>query len=487
MTDAAPTPDDRPRRQHHRQLDRALEQVISLLSRQAVERELMQRSETRRHDVVEQLVERQHHAALAQRLAGFHPADIAFVLESLAPEARDLAWSLVQPVRRGAVLLETSVAVRHALIGGLPAPEIAAVVKPLDAEDIADVVGELDPELRQQVLELLDNADRADVRSMLSFPEGSVGAGMDLEYVAVRFDATLDAVQRQLRARGELPLHTSQLFVTDRRGVLCGLLPISRLVLDPPETRVADVMRPDPISFFTDDRMEDAVIVFDKYDIVSAPVINLHEQIVGRLTVDSVVEEMREQSHRERLRQVGLSDEEDLFAPVLRGAALRWPWLGLNVLTALLASRVIGAFEDVIAELVALAALMPIVASIGGNTGNQTVALVIRGLALKQLGPAQLRSMFVRELKVATINGLLWGAVLGLSALLIYHHWPLALVLTMAVMGNLWIAATAGVLVPLLLHQFGRDPVMGSSILLTALTDCMGFMIFLGLAGVFLR
>lgn len=471
---------------HHRQLEHAREQVIQLLSRQALERELMSRSENRRQDVVAQLVERQHQAALAQRLESFHPADIAFVLESLGSEARDLAWLLVRPERRGAVLLETSDAVRRALIGGMPSADIAALVAPLDADDIADLVGELPEQVRQQILNRLDNADQAEVRSMLSFPDGSVGAAMNLDYVTVREDATLEAVLRLLRRRRELPAHTSQLFVTDRKGVLRGLLPIARLLLDEPETPVADVVRRDFISFYTDDRMHDASLAFDKYDLISAPVVNMHGQVVGRLTVDQVVDDMQERAQSDRLRQVGLSEDEDLFAPVMQSARNRWPWLGLNLLTAFMASRVIGGFEDAIAQLVALAALMPMVASIGGNTGNQTVALVIRGLALKLLGAAQLRKMFVKELQVATVNGLLWGTVLGFATLLIYRQLPLSLVIAGAVLANLWVAASAGVLVPLALHHFGRDPVMGSSVLLTALTDCMGFFIFLGLAAMFL-
>jgi len=479
-------PTETPEHPHHRQLERAREQVIQLLSRQSVERELMARSENRKADVVAQLVERQHHAALEQRLARFHPADIAFVLESLPQEARDLAWTLVRPERRGAVLLECSEHVRAALVTGMPPTEIAAVVAPLDADDIADVVAELDDQVRQQVIERLDNADQADVRSMLSFPEGTVGAEMDLDYISVREDASLEAVLRLLRRRRELPPHTNQLFVTDRRGVLCGLLPLTSLMLGDPETEVAEVMRREPLSFYTDDRMQDAVIAFDRYELLSAPVVNLHDQIVGRLTVDIVVDAMQEQAQTDRLRQVGLSQDEDLFAPATRSARNRWPWLALNLATALLASRVIGAFEHTIAQLVALAALMPIVASIGGNTGNQTLALVIRGLALRLLGPAQLRKMFLKEMQIATLNGGLWGCVLGVVTLLLYRDWPLALVIGAAVLANLWIAAAAGVLIPLTLHYFGRDPVMGSSVMLTALTDCMGFFIFLGLAGLFL-
>ncbi|WP_091535360.1 magnesium transporter [Fontimonas thermophila] len=474
-------------RPHHRHLEQARAQVIELLLRQAVEKELVSRSESRRQDVVAQLVARQHQAALEQRLAHFHPADIAFVLESLPPDARAMAWSLVKPERRGAVLLEASDAVRRSIALGMSPDEIAAVVRTLDSDDIADLVSSLPEDLRHAVVERLDRTDQDEVRSVLSFPPGTVGAIMDMDFIAVREDTTLEAVQRLLRRRKTLPAHTNQLFVVDRSNTLKGLLPLSRLLLEEPETSVGEVMIRQPVYFYTDDEVRDAVDAFEKYDLISAPVVNLHQQVVGRITVDAVVDEINARAQSESLRQVGLSEEdEDLFAPIARSARRRWPWLVLNLLTAFFASRVIGAFEDIIAELVALATLMPIVASIGGNTGNQSVALVIRGLALNQLGPSQLRQILLRELQINAINGALWGAVLGLVTLAIYHHLPLAAVIAAALLLNMLVAALVGVLTPVALHRFGRDPAMGSSIILTATTDSMGFFIFLGLAAAFL-
>ncbi len=485
MSETADNSADRP---HYRHLEQARAQVIELLSRQAVERELLQRQGevTRRQDVVSQLVERQHQAALETRLASFHPADIAFVLESLQPDARELAWSLVRSDRRGAVLLETSDNVRRALVAHLPPEEIAALVAPLESDDIADLVGSLPDEVGQEVLQRLDNADQAEVRSMLSFPEGSVGATMDMEFVAVREDASLEAVQRLLRRRKTLPPHTNQVFVVDRGNRLRGLLSLSQLILGDPEEPVSVQMNRDVVYFFTDDRMRDAVDAFERYDLLSAPVVNLHDQVVGRITVDTIVDEIQERASSEGLRQVGLSEEEDLFAPALKSAKNRWPWLGINLITAFVSSRVIGAFEPIIQVIVALAALMPIVASIGGNSGNQSVALVIRGLALNQLGPNQLWRMLEKELRIAGINGLLWGVILGLATILMYHDVALAVVIAVALVLNLITASLVGVCAPVLLHRFGRDPVMGSSIILTATTDSMGFFYFLGLAALFL-
>ena len=482
MTDAA---ENHP---HHRHLEQSRAQVIELLSRQAVERELLTRSEAgSKQDVVAQLVARQQLAALAQRLDHFHPADIAFVLESLPLEARQMAWEMVRPERRGAVLIETVDSVRRSLIVDMPVEEIASLVAPLDSEDIADVLAELPGDRRQQVLEKLDRTDQAEVRSVLSFPEGTAGAIMDLDFVSVREDASLEAVHRLLRRRKQLPAHTNQLFVVDRSNHLLGLLPLSKLLLEEPEELVGAVMNQNPVYFYTDDPAREALDAFEKYDLISAPVVNLHKQVVGRVTVDTVVDEIRERAQTESLRQVGLSEaDEDLFAPVVVSAKRRWPWLAINLCTAFLASRVIGAFEHTIEVLVALATLMPIVASIGGNSGNQSAALVIRGLALGQLGSTQLRQTLTRELAIAGLNGSMWGAVLGFLTLTLYHDLKLALVIAAALMLNLMVAALIGVCAPVLLQRFGRDPAMGSSIILTASTDSMGFFIFLGLAAVFL-
>jgi magnesium transporter len=472
-------------------LEAARMQIIDLLSRHAVEREWVQRagkqgSNGHKADVVQNLVLRQQQTQLAQKIASFHPADIAFVLESLPPEARDVAWSLVAPERRGAVLLETNEAVLRALMSDMQPEALAAVLRHLDPDDIADVISDLPDDTQAEVLAKLDRSEQIEVRSVLSFPDGSVGAMMDLDFFSVREDTAIEAVLRLLRRQKKLPQDLHQVIVVDRSLHLRGVLSLEQILLSEPEAEVASVMTRDAVFFFTDEPARKAMDAFERYDLISAPVLNIHRQVVGRLPVEAVVEAISERAQAESLRQVGLSEEEDLFAPVLQSAKNRWPWLALNLLTAFVASRVIGGFEHIIEQLVALAALMPIVASIGGNTGNQTLALVIRGLALNQLGAAQLRQMFIKEFSIASVNGALWGTALGLSTWALYGQFPLALVIAAALMLNLWVAAAAGVLIPLTLHRFGRDPVMGSSVMLTALTDSMGFFIFLGLAAVFL-
>jgi magnesium transporter len=474
-------------RPHRRHLEQARAQVAELLSRQEVERSLVDRSPQRRPEVVSQLLSRQQQATLEQRLVALHPADIAYVLEGLPPDWRERAWNLVRPARRGAVLLEASDVVRRSLIHGLSPDQIASLVQPLSAEDIADLLSSLDEEKRQEVLAQLRQAEQVEVRSVLSFPEDSVGAAMVRDIVVAHEHATLQAVQRGLQRRQELPPHTNQLFVVDQQNRLRGLLPIAKLVLGQPDTVVRDEMNTDIVAFHTDDPMRDAVSAFEKYDLVSAPVLNLHGQIVGRLTVDAVVDEINERAQTEVLRQVGLSrDDEDLYVPVRRAAARRWPWLALNVCTAVVASRVIGAFEPLIAQLSALAALMPIVASIGGNAGNQSVALAVQSFSLKETGQRELLRLLLREVSIAAINGAVWGLLLGVLAWLIYRDVALSGVLALALLLNLLVAASVGVLAPALLRRLGRDPMMGASIVLTASTDSLGFLLFLGLAALFL-
>jgi magnesium transporter len=471
----------------HRHLEHARSEIIELLSRQSLEMAVVNRWQQPGQELVTQLVERQHRAAIGQRLSKFHPADIAFVLESLEPDARAIAWALVRAESRGAVLLEISDAVRHALVQDMPADQIAELAAPLAPEDIAALLSDLPETTRQAVLEKLDGPDRAQVDSVLAFPKGSVGAAMDRDFVAVHEHASLATVLHSLREQKPIPAQTTQLFVVDQQQRPRGLLPLSKLLQGDPGLTVRDAMSEAPVFFHTDEPMREVANAFEKYDLVTAPVVNLHDQIVGRITVDAVVDEINDRAQTESLRQVGLSkDDEDLFAPARRAARRRWPWIAVNLCTAFLASRVISAFAGIIEQLVALAALMPIVASLGGNAGQQSVALVTQRLSVGALAAGEFRRALLREIKVGIINGAVWGLVLGLVTLLLYAQLALALVIAAAVLLNLTLAALVGVIAPTLLQAWGRDPVMGSSVILTATTDFMGYLLFLGLAATFL-
>jgi magnesium transporter len=309
---------------------------------------------------------------------------------------------------------------------------------------------------------------------------------MDFDVVSVRGDNSMELVTRYLRRFDELPHHTDQVFVVDRDENLEGVLPLSTLIVSNLDQAVGSVMARDMVTLYPDDKASDAAKAFERYDLVSAPVVDQSGRLLGRVTVDKVVDFIRDRSESELLTQAGLSEEEDIFSSVWASVKNRWAWLAINLVTAFLASRVIGAFEDSIEKLVALAALMPIVAGIGGNSGNQTITMIVRGIALGQVQKQHGRTLLSKELRVSLINGLIWGGLLGLVAFGLYQRLSLALVMTAAVTLNLLLAASAGVLIPITLAKRGRDPARGSSVLITAITDSGGFFIFLGLATLFL-
>lgn len=471
---------------HERNLRETFAQVVDLLDKQELVSDLTIKQGGSRPDLVQSLLTKQHLVELQRKLERLHPADVAFVLEGLPLARREMVWDLVSDDRRGAILLEVSEAVRDHLIGEMQRSEIVEVAEHLDSDQIADLAPSLPKDTVLEILNTLDNQDRSQVQTVLSFPPGSVGSLMAFDMITVRDDVTLDVVLRYLRKRRDTDDQLSQFFVVDRAGTLKGLLPLKTLIVNDPDILVGAVMEAAEMVFFTDDQARDAVHAFERYDLITAPVVNIHHQLVGVISVDAVVDFINESVQRQQLKQAGLREDEDLFGPLWKSGKNRWVWLAINLLTAFIASRVIGAFEDTIAKLVALAALMPIVASIGGNTGNQTVALMVRGLALDQLDAANVRHLFFKELGISVINGMLWGGVVGLFAYFMYGQAKLALVMTAAMLLNLLIASIAGVCIPLALHRMGRDPAFGSSVMLTAITDCMGFFVFLGLATVFL-
>jgi magnesium transporter len=309
---------------------------------------------------------------------------------------------------------------------------------------------------------------------------------MDFEVVSIREDVTCEVALRYLRRYDELPSQTDAIFVVDREDHLRGLLPLNKLLVTDPDVPVLQIIERETQAFAPEDDADKAAEAFDRYDLVCAPVIDGRGRVVGRITVDVVLEYGRERQEAQALGMVGLREEEDLFASVWDSAKNRGPWLALNLCTAFVASRVVGAFEGSIEKLAALAALMPIVAGIGGNSGNQTTTLIVRSLALGQVGPANARRLLAKEIGIATLNGVVWGGVLGLLAFLMYRNVALGGVMALAMLLNLIVSALAGIFIPLAMERFGRDPAVGSSVFLTFVTDSMGFFIFLGLATVFL-
>jgi magnesium transporter len=463
-----------------------LEQVVELLHRHELVENLVRRQENARPEPVETLVHRQHLGALQQLLDRLHPADIAYVLEALPLDQRLVVWDLVKADRDGEILLEVSDAVRETLIAHMDEGELVAATGQLDTDEIADLAPDLPHEVILDVFKGLSGEEREQLRAAMSYPEEAVGALMDFDMIEVREDVTLEVVLRYLRRLDQLPDHTDQLFVVDRGENLRGLLPVNRLLVTDPDVLVGDVMVRDFASFNPEQDAHDAASAFERYDLVSAPVVDGEGRLVGRMTVDAVVDYIREAKDSEILSAGGLREEEDLFASVWKSVRNRWAWLAVNLVTAFIASRVIGIFEHSIAQLVALAALMPIIAGIGGNSGNQTTTMIVRALALGQITRDSARKLFFKEICVSALNGLIWGSLVGLFAFLIYHSWQLGLVMTGAMVLNLLLAAVMGVAIPLMMEKWGRDPAIGSSVMITAITDSGGFFIFLGLATVFL-
>jgi magnesium transporter len=437
--------------------------------------------------VQESLVQRRAPAELRGALDRLHPADLAYILEALPLEERLVVWDLVKAEREGEILLEVSEAVRESLIATMDSKELVAAAETLEADEIADLAPDLPAEVVQDVIRALPQEERVLLRAALSYDEGTVGALMEFDQVSVRADVSLEAATRYLRALDELPAHTDQLFVVDRGGKLLGTLPLARLIVSDLERQVGELMIPESVKLHPEDRAEDAAQAFERYDLVSAPVVDLITgALVGRLTVNSVVDYIRANSAEKQLAEAGLSKEEDVFAPVWNSFRNRWAWLAINLVTAFIASRVIGAFEGSIEKLVALAALMPIVAGIGGNSGNQTITMIVRALALGQIQAAYWKKLIGKELGVATLNGVLWGSLLGVITYALYRNVALAGVMALAMLLNLLLAAGMGVAIPYLRSRFGKDPAVGSSVLITACTDSGGFFIFLGLATLFL-
>lgn len=464
----------------------SLEHVVELLHRHELLEGVAGRQEVLRESPFETPAHRPHLAELQQLLDGIHPADIAYILEALPVEQRLIVWDLVKAERDGEILLEVSDAVRETLIAHMDEEELVAAAEQLDTDEIADLAPDLPPEVIDDVFLSLPAEEREQLRAAMSYPEDSVGALMDFDMIEVREDVTLEVVLRYLRRLTELPDHTDQLFVVDRGGLLKGLLPVNSMLVTDPEMIVATVMRREYIKLHPGDQAQDAAAAFERYDLVSAPVVDDAGRLVGRVTVNAVVDYIREESDSDMLSAGGLTEEEDLFAPVWHSVKNRWMWLAVNLVTAFIASRVIGVFEGSIAKLVALAALMPIIAGIGGNSGNQTITMIVRALALGQITRDSAKKLFVKEIGVSFLNGLIWGSIVGLFAFLIYHDWQLGLVMMAAMLLNLLLAAVMGVTIPLVMQKLGRDPALGSSVMITAITDSGGFFIFLGLATIFL-
>jgi magnesium transporter len=467
-------------------LQQSLDDVTRLLEKHRVLETLTQRQEGPKRDLLENLQHRQNLAELQRCVRAMHAADVAFVLEALPPDDRQTVWDQVSPDQAGLVFVEVSDAVRNWLVETTSQDQLVKLLTTLDPDDLGYVSEAVPPDVLSEVSRALEAADRQAFEATIRYDEDHVGHHMTHESVIVPDTYTVQQTIDELRARRELPPQTDRLFVIDARHLLRGAVPLQALLLADPASPVLAAAEAETVSFHALERVHQAVSAFERYDLVSAPVVDDRGKLIGRLTVDTVMDFVREEADLRALTQAGLSRDEDLFARPWDSALNRWPWLGINLVTAFIASRVIGQFEHTIRDLSALAALMPIVASIGGNTGNQTMAIMIRALAGDQIRGSGARRLLNKELIVSLLNGSIWGLLVGAVAVAIYANLALGAVMTGAIVLNLLVAAVAGVAIPIGLHSSGRDPAYGSSVLLTFITDAMGFFLFLGLATLFL-
>jgi magnesium transporter len=414
-------------------------------------------------------------------LAGLHPAEIGDLLESLPHGPREILWELVAAEIKGEVLTEVNEEVRAGLIEDMETAQLVAMIESLDTDDLADILHDLPGAVIHELLHSMDKQNRGRLEAVLSYPEDTAGGLMDLDIVTVRANVTLDVVLRYLRLRGQMPHLTDSLMVVDRFDQYQGVLPLATLLTSDLDATVAEVMEHAVEGISATMKDVDVARLFEDRDLVSAPVIDENGRLLGRITIDDVVDVIREEADHSFMRMAGLDQEDDIFAPAMLSARRRAVWLGVNLATAFLASWVIGRYEATLAQVVALAVLMPIVASMGGIAGSQTLTIMIRGLALGQVGSSNARSLLLKEITVSAMNGLIWSLVVAAIVTAWFRDVQIGGIIAVALVINLVVAALAGFSIPLVLKRFGIDPALAGNVVLTTITDVVGFMVFLGL------
>ena len=415
-----------------------------------------------------------------------HPAELAALLESLPVERRRQLWTLVPGETGGEVLAYLREEARASILGEMDRSAVVAATESMAVEDLAHVVEELPEDVGEAVLRSLDEDHRQRLETTLGFAEGTAGRLMSADVISVRKTVTLAVVLRYLRRLKVLPAHTDSLMVTDEDGVYLGKLSIADAVTGNPDTTVAEAMRSMADWVKADAGEHDVAVLFERRDLTSVAVVDELGRLLGRITIDDAMYIIRAEADRVVLARAGLNEDEDLFAPVLPSAKRRAVWLGINLATVFLAAWVIGRFEEALDKIVALAVLMPVVASMGGIAGSQTLTLTIRGLAVGQVGSANLKWLANKELAVGMLNGLAWATVVAIVTLAWFGNAGIAVVIGIAMVINLLAAAASGVIIPIILKRMGADPALSGAVVLTTVTDVVGFLSFLGLATLFL-
>ena len=423
---------------------------------------------------------------ITETLSEMHPAEIAHLLESLPVNQREQVWPHLPEDSNGEILLHLNDEARATQINSMDNEQLVAATEMLDTDDLADILPEMPHDVIQEILLSLEIQERDRLKSVLSYDEDSAGGLMDLDTIVVRADITLDVVLRFLRRKGTIPKGTDNLFVVDRENHYLGLLPLTLLLISDPQIEVNEIMLTNIEGILADKHARDVANLFEHRDLITAAVIDEENHLLGRITIDDVVDVIRDEADHSLMSMAGLNEEEDMFAPVFTSARRRSIWLGVNLLTAFLASWVIGLFGATIEKMVALAILMPIVASMGGIAGSQTLTLVIRGMALGQVGKSNSRRLLLKEMWVGVWNGSIWAIVIAGVAGLWFQNIKLGIIIAAAILINLVIAAISGATIPLILKRYGADPALAGSVVLTTVTDVVGFLAFLGLATIYL-
>ncbi len=422
----------------------------------------------------------------ARMIGAMHPAEIALLIESLPPAQREVVWNFVEPEIEGDVLVELSDEVRQSFIEGMNEEDLLAAAEGMEVDDLADLVGDLPETVIQQLVKSMDAQDRERLNTVLSYEPDTAGGLMNTDTVSVRADVTVEVVLRYLRMRGELPDKTDRLFVVDRNDRYLGTIALTRLLTEDPEKTIGDIIDPKAPRIAPETNASEVTRLFQDRDLVSAAVVDHSGKLLGRITVDDVVDVISEEAAHEVMSAAGLRDEEDVFAGVFPSTRRRLLWLGINLVTAFLAAAVVSRFEGTIEKVAALAALMPIVASMGGIAGTQTVTLIIRGIALGQVEWVNARWLLWKEVAVGGLNGLIWAVIVGSVTIAWYGRWEIAAIIAAATLINLLCAAAVGVVVPMALKRMRIDPALSAGVILTTFTDCIGFATLLGLGALFL-
>ncbi|MBU2021428.1 magnesium transporter [Marinomonas sp. UCMA 3892] len=421
-------------------------------------------------------------------LNGALPAqDVARLLESSPPKERKLLWELIEAKNEGEVLQYLSEDIGVQFMKNMDTERLIAVSEHFESDDLADLLQHLPEKVVKEVLASMSTQDRTRVEALLSYSEDSAGGLMNTDTITIRPNITVDLVFRYLRRHSTLPDMTDNLLVVSRSDRLLGILPLTKLLVSDISATVRDIMETEFTVIDAETPASEVAQLFEKMDLVSAPVIDSKtKKLLGRITIDDVVDVIRDEAEHSMLSMAGLDDDEDTFAPIMKTTKRRAVWLGINLITAFTASYVIGLFQETLDQVVALAILMPIVASMGGIAGSQVLTLVIRGIALNQIGSTNTRWLLNRELIVGLINGLLWATVIAALTALWFDNIKIAYIIAGAIIINLLFAAATGTLLPILLKKIGIDPALAGSVILTTVTDVVGFLSFLGLATIFL-